>query len=121
MDTILQRLTDLDDVSGAILVGKDGLIVTGTLQSEDEEVIGAISAAAFGSITSFIDQINHGNLGKQGTMHHVIIETQNGTIQFEEVGDLILVVTTQHGTNLGRIRIEMKKACRQIQQLVASY
>jgi uncharacterized protein len=121
MDTILQRLTDLDDVSGAILVGKDGLIVTGTLQSEDEEVIGAISAAAFGSITSFIDQINHGNHGKQGTMHHVIIETQNGTIQFEEVGDLILVVTTQHGTNLGRIRIEMKKACRQIQQLVASY
>jgi predicted regulator of Ras-like GTPase activity (Roadblock/LC7/MglB family) len=118
LDTILQRLTDLDDVSGAILVGKDGLIVTGTFQSEDEEVIGAISAAAFGSITSFIDQINH---GKQGTMHHVIIETQNGTIQFEEVGDLILVVTTQHGTNLGRIRIEMKKACRQIQQLVASY
>ena len=124
MDTILQRLTDLDDVSGAILVGKDGLIVTGTLQSEDEEVIGAISAAAFGSITSFIDQMNqsnHGNHGKQGTMHHVIIETQNATIQFEEVGDLILVVTTQHGTNLGRIRIEMKKACRQIQQLVASY
>jgi uncharacterized protein len=115
LDTILQRLTDLDDVSGAILVGKDGLIVTGTLQSEDEEVIGAISAAAFGSISSFIDQINH------GTMQHVIIETQNGTIQFEEVGDLILVVTTQHGTNLGRIRIEMKKACRQIQQLVASY
>ena len=29
METILQRLTDLDDVSGAILVGKDGLIVTG--------------------------------------------------------------------------------------------
>jgi len=118
LDTILQRLTDLDDVSGAILVGKDGLIVSGTLQSEDEEVIGAISAAAFGSISSFIDQINHGN---HGTMQHVIIETQNGTIQFEEVGDLILVVTTQHGTNLGRIRIEMKKACRQIQQLVASY
>ena len=36
METILQRLTDLDDVSGAILVGKDGLIVTGTLHSEEE-------------------------------------------------------------------------------------
>jgi uncharacterized protein len=118
LDTILQRLTDLDDVSGAILVGKDGLIVTGTLHSEDEEVVGAISAAAFGSITSFIDQINHGH---NGTMHHVIIETQNGAIQFEEVGDLILVVTTRHGINLGRIRIEMKKACRQIHQFVASY
>ena len=115
METILQRLSDLDDVSGAILVGKDGLIVTGTLHSEDEEVIGAMSAAAFGSITNFIDQMS------SGEMHHVIIETKDGTIQFEEVGDLILVVTTNKGSNLGRVRIEMKKACRQILQLVASY
>ena len=115
METILQRLTDLDDVSGAILVSKDGLIVTGTLHSEEEEIIGAMSAAAFGSITSFINQINH------GAMHHVIIEMQNGIIQFEEVGDLILIVIAQNVSNLGRIRIEMKKACRQIVQLVASY
>jgi len=54
-------------------------------------------------------------------MHHVIIETQNGTIQIEEVGDLILVITTQAPTNLGRVRLEMKKACNQILQLVASY
>ena len=115
METILQRLTDLDDVSGAILVGKDGLIVSGTFHSEDEEVIGAMSAAAYGSIASFIDQINHAQ------MHHVIIETQNGAMQFEEVGEFILVVTTQEGRNLGRVRIEMKKACRQIVEMVASY
>lgn len=115
METILQRLTELDDITGAILVGKDGLIVTGTLHSEDEEVIGAMSAAAFGSITDFISQMN------SGKMRHLIVETENGTIQLEEVGDLILVVTTQAATNLGRVRLEMKKACRQILQLVASY
>ena len=115
METILQRLTELDDITGAILVGKDGLIVTGTLHSEDEEVIGAMSAAAFGSMTNFISQM------KSGNMHHVIIETENGTIQFEEVGDLILVVTTQTPGNLGRVRLEMKKVSRQILQLVASY
>ena len=74
-----------------------------------------MSAAAFGSITNFIAQLSSGNL------HHVIVETQNGTIQLEEVGDLILVVTTQAASNLGRVRLEMKKACRQILQLVASY
>ncbi|GAC1384284.1 MAG: roadblock/LC7 domain-containing protein [Ktedonobacteraceae bacterium] len=115
METILQRLTDLDDITGAILVGKDGLIVTGTLHSEDEEVIGAMAAAAFGSMTNFITQMN------SGSMRHVIIEAQNGTLQLEEVGDLILVVTTPSASNLGRVRIEMKKACRQILQLVASY
>ena len=115
METILQRLTDLDDIISAIIVGKDGLIVTGTLHSEDEEVIGAMSAAAFGSMASFIAQMNNSSI------HHVIIETENGIIQLEEVGDLILVVTTQAPSNLGRVRLEMKKACRQISQLVASY
>ena len=115
METILQRLTDLDDIVGAVLVSKEGLIVAGTLHSEDEEVIGAMSAAAFGSITDYTQQIN------SGEMRHVIIETQNGTVQLAEVGDLILVVTTQSRSNPGRVRIEMKKVCKQIAQLVANY
>jgi predicted regulator of Ras-like GTPase activity (Roadblock/LC7/MglB family) len=115
VETILQRLTDLDEISGAILIGKDGLIVSGALHSEDEEMLGAMSAAVFGSIANFTDQLNNGE------MHHVIIETYNGTIQLAEVGDLILVVTTNTATNLGRVRLEMKKASRQITQLVAAY
>lgn len=116
METVLQRLTDLDDIYNAILVGKDGLIVSGILHSEDEEMIGAMSAAAFGSIANYSTQIN------TGEARHVIIETQKGIIQMEEAGDLILVVITQgSGGNLGRVRLEMKKACRQLAQLVASY
>jgi predicted regulator of Ras-like GTPase activity (Roadblock/LC7/MglB family) len=115
VESILQRLTDLDEVSDAILVGKDGLIVAGTLQSEEEEVLGAMSAAAFGSITNYTTQIS------SGETRHVIIETQDATIQLAEVGDLILVVTTHARSNLGRVRLEMKRACRQLLQLVASY
>ncbi|WP_165423862.1 roadblock/LC7 domain-containing protein [Ktedonosporobacter rubrisoli] len=115
METILQRLTDLDEVYDAILVGRDGLIVSGVLHTEDEEVIGAMSAAAFGSITNYTTQINSGDT------HHVIVETKTGTIQMEEAGDLILIVTTRGIGNLGRVRMEMKKACRQLAQLVASY
>lgn len=115
MESILQRLTDLDEVSDAILVGKDGLIVAGTLQSEEEEVLGAMSAAAFGSIANYTTQIS------SGETRHVIIETQDATIQLAEVGDLILIVTTNAHGNLGRVRLEMKKACRQLLHLVASY
>jgi uncharacterized protein len=115
VETILQRLTELDEISGAILIGKDGLIVSGALQTEDEEMLGAMSAAVFGSITNFTEQIHNGE------MHHVIIETHSGTIQLAEVGDLILVVTTHSASNLGRVRLEMKKASRQLTQLVASY
>jgi len=115
VETILQRLTELDEISGAILIGKDGLIVSGALHNEDEEMLGAMSAAVFGSIANYTTQIHNGE------MHHVIIETHSGTVQLEEVGDLILVVTTRTSTNLGRVRLEMKKASRQLTQLVAAY
>ena len=115
METILQRLTDLDEISGALLIGKDGLIVSGALQNEDEEMLGAMSAAVFGSIANFTTQVNNGEI------LHVILETQNGIIQLAEAGELILVVTTKAGGNIGRVRLEMKKASRQITQLVAAY
>ena len=115
METVLQRLTDLDEIHNAIIVGKDGLLVSGILHSDDEEMIGAMSAAAFGSIASYTDQIN------KGETRHVIIETSSGTIQMEEAGDVILVVSTRGTGNLGRVRLEMKKACRQLVQLVGSY
>ncbi len=115
METILQRLTDLDEISGALLIGKDGLIVSGALQNEDEEMLGAMSAAVFGSIANFTTQVNNGEI------LHVILETQNGIIQLAEAGDLILIVTAQVGGNLGRVRLEMKKASRQITKLVAAY
>jgi uncharacterized protein len=115
MDSILQRLTDLDEIINAILIGKDGLIVSGTLQSDDEEVLGAMSAAVFGSITDFTTQSSNGNA------RHALIETEKGTIQLAEVGELILVVTTQTIGNLGRVRLEMKKACHQLGELVAAY
>jgi predicted regulator of Ras-like GTPase activity (Roadblock/LC7/MglB family) len=54
-------------------------------------------------------------------MRHVIIETQTGMVQLAEVGDLILVVTSRTTGNLGRIRLEMQKTCRQLSQLVASF
>jgi predicted regulator of Ras-like GTPase activity (Roadblock/LC7/MglB family) len=115
VETILQRLTDLDEVIGAVLVGKDGLIVAGALHSDEEEVLGAMSAAVIGSINNYTRQIN------SGEMRHVIIETQTGMVQLAEVGDLILVVTSRTTGNLGRIRLEMQKTCRQLSQLVASF
>jgi hypothetical protein len=115
METLLQRLTNLDEILNAILVGKDGLIVAGIMKSDDEEMVGALSATAFGSIASFAEQI------KTGSIRHIIIETKTGTIQMEEAGDLILIVVTRGIGNLGRIRFEMKKVCRQVAQLVTSY
>lgn len=115
METILQRLTDLDEIIGALIIGKDGLIVSGALPGDEEDMLGAMSAAIFGSIANYTLQAVHGET------QHVIIETHTGTIQFAGVGDLILVVTTGTNSNAGRVRLEMKKTCQQLAQLVAAY
>lgn len=115
METVLQRLTELNEIYNAIIVGKDGLLVAGILHNDDEEMVGAMSAAAFGSIANYTHQINNGDTC------HVIIETRMGTIQMEEAGDVILIASTRGSGNLGRIRLEMKKACQQLTQLVGSY
>ena len=114
METILQRFTELDEVKNAILVGKDGLIVAGVMHSEDEEMVGAVSAATFGSISNYTTQVNTGDA------HQAMIETKAGMIYMQEADDLILMVIT-HGTgNPGRVRLEMKKACRQLTQMINS-
>jgi len=115
MDSILQRLAELSEIANAILIGKDGLIVAGTVQSDEDELLGATSAAVFGSIATFTSQANNGE------MRHAIIETEKGTIQFAEAGDLILIVTTNGTGNMGRVRLEMKKTCHQLSELVAAY
>jgi len=115
MESILQRLAELNEIISAILIGKDGLIVAGTMQNDEEEMLGAISAAAFGSISTFTNQAN------SSEARHAIIETEKGTVQFAEVGELILVVSTRGIGNIGRVRLEMKKACQQLADLVAAY
>jgi predicted regulator of Ras-like GTPase activity (Roadblock/LC7/MglB family) len=54
VETILQRLTELEDVYDAILVGKDGLIVSGILHSDDEEVINLTRFNVTSLVTLFL-------------------------------------------------------------------
>jgi uncharacterized protein len=115
VEIILQRLTELDEVQNAILVGKDGLIVAGIMHSEDEEMVGALSAATFGSISNYTTQV------RTGDTHQVMIETKTGMVYMQEAGDLLLMVLTHGPGNPGRVRLEMKKACRQLMQMINSY
>ena len=114
MEAILQRFTELNEVKNAILVGKDGLIVAGVMRSEDEEMVGALSAAAFGSITNYTAQVN------TGAARQVMIETKAGMVYMQEADEIILMVITQGTGNPGRVRLEMKKACRQLMQMINS-
>ena len=111
MRKIVEDLIRIDGVIGSLLVGKDGLVVSSTLlEDEDAEVLGAMSAAMFGSVAKAAERIGIGGL------RDTIIEATEGSIQLIEAEDLILVVITERGVNLGMIRIEMRKAAKRVRE-----
>ena len=51
MRKIVEELIRIDGVIGSLLVSKDGLVVASTLlEDEDAEMLGAMSAAMYGTI-----------------------------------------------------------------------
>ena len=116
MQTILQRIAELEGVLQALLVGKDGLVVAGTMDgSEDEEVLGAMAAACFSAMSHYSQEMG------TGEMRQTIIQATHGTLHLAEIGDLILVVSTMPQVNLGRIRVEMTLAGQHLAERVGAY
>jgi predicted regulator of Ras-like GTPase activity (Roadblock/LC7/MglB family) len=115
VETLLQPLLEIEGVSGALLVGKDGLLVAGKAYDQDTEVIGAMAAACLGSLNRYTDQIG------QETVRHTIIETPRGSIQIREISaDTLLVVISTLAANLGRVRLDMMRVAQRVRERVNS-
>lgn len=115
MDTILQRLVEIEGVTGALCVGKDGLVVASSLTGEDEEILGAMAAAAFDAAGRYIEQLG------VGTVRYALFEAPGGTAQIADAGEMLVVVRATEQAELGRIRLELTQAARRLAQQVGSY
>lgn len=115
VETILQRLMEIDGVTGALLVGKDGLIVASTLEGEDEEFLSAMAAACYDATSRYIEQLN------MGDVRHSVYETPGGAIQITDAGDLLIVVRSANLANLGRVRMECGQASMRLAEQIGSY
>lgn len=115
METILQRLMEIDGVTGTLLVGKDGLVVASTMEGEDEEFLAAMAAAGYDASGRYIEQLN------MGEIRHAMFETPGGTIQVTNGGDLLIVVRSTYQASIGRIRMECTRAALQLVEQIGSY
>lgn len=115
VETILQRLMEIDGVTGALLVGKDGLIVASTLEGEDEEFLSAMAAACYDATSRYIEQLN------MGDVRHSMFETRGGAIQITDAGDMLIVVRSMNLANLGRVRMECGNASLRLAEQIGSY
>jgi predicted regulator of Ras-like GTPase activity (Roadblock/LC7/MglB family)/DNA-binding response OmpR family regulator len=112
---ILAEFTNIDGVHTACLVGRDGFLLDSLARKGiDAEMIGAIASSGFGSAESIGNQLGQGDL----TM--TMIEYNNGPVLFAPVGtEAILVIVADKETNLGWIRIAIKKNSKAIQKIAS--
>ncbi|MGW8160124.1 MAG: response regulator [Desulfoprunum sp.] len=109
---ILAEFTGIEGVHTACLVGRDGFLLDSMARSGiDAEMIGAIASSGFGSAESMGMQLGQGNLNM------TMLEYAEGPVLFAPVGEeAFLVIVADKDTNLGWIRIAIKKNSKRIQE-----
>jgi len=112
---ILNELTKLQGVNAVCLVGRDGFLLDSVARTGiDSEMVGAIASSGFGASESMGRQ-----LGK-GEMSMSMIEFENGPVMFSPVGgDAFLVIIADKDSNLGMIRLKLKKYSPELALAVA--
>ena len=112
---ILAEFTNIEGVHTACLVGRDGFLLDSLARAGiDAEMIGAIASSGFGSAESMGNQLG------QGDLRMTMFEFASGPVMFAPVGEeAFLVIVADHETNLGWIRISIKKNTKKIQEAAA--
>ena len=112
---ILAEFTNIEGVHTACLVGRDGFLLDYLARAGiDAEMIGAIASSGFGSAESMGNQLG------QGDLNMTMLEYTNGPVLFAPVGEeAFLVIVADKDTNLGWIRIAIKKNSKKIQEVAA--
>ena len=105
IQNILAEFTNIEGVHTACLVGRDGFLLDSLARPDlDAEMIAAIASSGLGSAESLGNQLGHGELKM------TMFEFESGPVMFAPVGkDAFLVIVADQETNLGWIRISIKK------------
>lgn len=112
---ILAEFTNIEGVHTACLVGRDGFLLDSLGRAGiDAEMIGAIASSGFGSAESMGNQLG------QGDLRMTMFEYANGPVMFAPVGEeAFLVIVADQETNLGWIRISIKKNSKKIKEVAS--
>lgn len=100
------------DVSGAVAVGMDGIVLVSRMGSEvNADRVGAVAATMIGVTRRVSSEI------RIGATEETIIKANNGLFMVLPAGDQsLLAVNLRQGANLGMVRLEAREAAEAIGQ-----
>lgn len=102
---ILGDLVKVEGVSAAAVVGRDGFIIEHVTNIQmDVDALGAMASTSVGTSEAMGIEL------KKGTFDQVLVELEKGPILLSLVtANEILAIVAEPGSNVGRIRYEVKK------------
>jgi predicted regulator of Ras-like GTPase activity (Roadblock/LC7/MglB family) len=101
----LGEFAQLDGVSAALVVGRDGFVIEGVATDDvDLEALAAVTASSMGASEALSTDLNRGSL------FGLMLEYENGPVVVSPAGrDAMLVIVANGVAQLGRIRLEVKR------------
>lgn len=108
LQSVVNELSQIDGVRSGMIVTRDGAQLAHIVTGEDEDLLGALTGAMFATINRAMQRTGLGELSD------VVISSTEGSLQAMAAGHLLLVVLGQQRSNMGLIRLEMRRAANRI-------
>jgi predicted regulator of Ras-like GTPase activity (Roadblock/LC7/MglB family) len=114
VQSILNKITKIAGVRGAVLVGEDGLEIASDLSGgEDPNAMGAAVSAMQTAMGTALAK-----LGK-GAFRRSILSGQNGTaVIFSVGGRASAIITLRPEANIGLVLVELKESARELSEKI---
>jgi len=111
LEKILSDLNGVEGVTGSLIAGKDGLLISQRApEGIDVDLACAMASTLIGTGEKATKEL------KQGDVYQVMIEGSAGKILLISGKDAILLAMTEPNVNLGLVRIEMKRCIKDIEE-----
>jgi predicted regulator of Ras-like GTPase activity (Roadblock/LC7/MglB family) len=113
METALDDLLTLDEVEGAMIVNRDGLVLAERTRAWiNAEETAALAASIYETTLRSIGRMEMGQLDRG------IVETALGQLYFIALGDHLLVLLTRDDTKMGLVLMRMKKVMDRVRRVL---
>ena len=110
---LLQGMQKIGDISGSIVVSRDGLVIASNITKIDADTFAAMSAAMEGAAETAASEL------KQGELKQIIVDADNGKLITLSAGKkALLVVLAKPEINLGLVLLELGRASDKLSNLL---
>jgi predicted regulator of Ras-like GTPase activity (Roadblock/LC7/MglB family) len=109
MEKMLRRLCAIEGVTGALIMGKDGLPIVSLMPSDRANLHASYTSSIFESLTRYSTTL------KLNTSRQVMLDTGMAFLLLAEAGEFLIVAEATRTANIGQLRLVTNHLTRELQ------